>query len=115
MERTKRERADARSSFSYGIGVCMKRKIAVAACLTAASFAWLSSAADHIDSPAAAADPAADLTDLFAWTSEDASKVNLVLNWHHMAPASAEFSNAVAYVIHVNSSAGYGRRRPRRK
>ncbi len=65
-------------------------------------------AADHIDSPAAVADPAADITDLYAWTSSDASKINLVMDVTPFAGDSASFSDAVQYVFHVNSSAGYG-------
>jgi hypothetical protein len=87
----------------------MKRTILVAACaVAAASFAVISQAADHIDSPAAVADPDADLTDLYAWTTPDASKLNLALNWFHMAPEDQAFSDAVAFTFHVNSSATFG-------
>jgi len=65
-------------------------------------------AADHIDAPATVADPAADLTDLYAWTSSDASKVNLVMDVLPFATADSKFSDAVQYVFHVNSSTGYG-------
>lgn len=65
-------------------------------------------AADHIDSPAAMTEPMADITDVYAWMSPDASKVNLILNFHHNAPASAAFSNAVTYAFHVTSAASYG-------
>lgn len=65
-------------------------------------------AADHIDSPAAVAEPAADITDLFAWMSADAAKVNLVLDVTPFAGADSKFSDAVQYVFHVNSSTGYG-------
>lgn len=65
-------------------------------------------AADHIDSPAAVAEPAADITDLFAWMSADAAKVNLVLDVTPFAGADSNFSDAVQYVFHVNSSTGYG-------
>lgn len=65
-------------------------------------------AADHIDAPATSADPTADITDLYAWTTPDATKVNLVLNVHHNAPAAATFSTAVVYVFHVSSMASYG-------
>ncbi len=68
----------------------------------------ISLAADHIDSPSAVADPAADITDLYAWMSSDASKVNLVLNVSPFAGAQSQFSDAVQYVFHVNSSTGYG-------
>lgn len=65
-------------------------------------------AADHIDSPAAVSEPAADITDLFAWMTPDAAKVNLVLDVSPFAGADSKFSDAVQYVFHVNSSTGYG-------
>jgi hypothetical protein len=65
-------------------------------------------AADHIDAPAAVADPSADITDLYAWMSSDASKVNLIMDVTPFAGADSAFSDAVQYVFHVNSSAGYG-------
>lgn len=65
-------------------------------------------AADHLDSPAAVSEPAADITDLYAWTNDNASKVNLVLNVTPFAGTNAAFSDAVQYVIHVNSSGGFG-------
>lgn len=65
-------------------------------------------AADHIDSPATAAEPTADITDVYAWMNDDADKLNLVMNVHHMAGQDATFSEAVAYVLHVNSSSAYG-------
>jgi hypothetical protein len=65
-------------------------------------------AADHIDSPAAVAEPAADITDLFSWMSPDAEKVNLVLDVTPFAGADSKFSDAVQYVFHINSSVGYG-------
>ncbi len=61
-------------------------------------------AADHLDSPGNVADPAADLTDVFAWTTPTAAEVNLIIG----IPA-AQFSNAVQYVINVESSSAYGR------
>ena len=64
-------------------------------------------AADHIDSPAATAEPTADLTDLFAWTTPEADKLNLVLNVHPFAGPDSAFSDAVQYVFHINSSQGY--------
>lgn len=60
-------------------------------------------AADHVDSPAVVADPAADLTDIFAWMSPSATEVNLIL-----PVAAAAFSDAVQYVFHIESSSAYG-------
>lgn len=72
------------------------------------SLPLLASAADHIDAPAATAEPTADITDVYAWMSADASKVNLVVNLHHMAGADSAFSPAVQYAIHINSAAEFG-------
>jgi hypothetical protein len=60
-------------------------------------------AADHVDAPGAVADPAADITDIFAWMSPEATELNLIL-----AVPAAAFSDAVQYVFHVESSASYG-------
>ncbi len=66
------------------------------------------SAADHLDSATVTAEPTADLTDLFAWTNEDADKVNLVLNVSPNAGEDAAFPTSVQYVFHVASRAAYG-------
>jgi hypothetical protein len=60
-------------------------------------------AADHADAPLVRADPSADITDLYAWMSPDATRLNLVMN-----VAAAAFSDAGLYVFHVESSAAYG-------
>jgi len=65
-------------------------------------------AADHVDSPAASSDPAADLTDMFAWMSEDAQHLNLIAAVSPFAGSDAQFSDAVQYAFHINSSEGYG-------
>ena len=65
-------------------------------------------AADHMDGPAATADPAADITDLYAWTSADGTKLNLVLDIFPAATTSARFSNAVQYVFHTSSLSAFG-------
>jgi hypothetical protein len=65
-------------------------------------------AADHIDSPAAVGESSADLTDLYAWMTPDASKVNLIMDVTPFAGAGSAFSDAVQYVFHINSSAAYG-------
>jgi len=63
-------------------------------------------AADHVDSPGAIADPAADITDLFAWTNASATKINLIMG---VAPFGAGgFSDAVTYVFNIESSKAYG-------
>lgn len=79
--------------------------IGIAAALSAGLTAY---AADHIDSPEAVGEPTADVTDLYAWMTSDASKVNLIMNVTPFAGSEAEFSDAVQYVFHVGSGAGYG-------
>jgi hypothetical protein len=64
--------------------------------------------ADHIDSPAAAAEPTADITDVYAWMNADADMLNLVMNVHHMAGEESAFSDAVTYALHVGSAEAYG-------
>ena len=60
-------------------------------------------AAHHVDGPAVQRDPAADIADLFAWTTSDADRINLVLT----IPAAA-FSDAVQYAFRIESSEAYG-------
>jgi hypothetical protein len=82
-----------------------------AAVVTAAVLAMsgpLAWAADHIDGPQASADPAADITDVFAWMTPDASKVILVMDLTRNADVGSRFSDSVQYVFHTTSSASYG-------
>ena len=65
-------------------------------------------AADHVDAPAATAEPNADITDLYAWMSSDASKLNLVLDVHPSATAQSVFSPAVQYAVHIQSAEAFG-------
>ncbi|MFO0758576.1 MAG: DUF4331 family protein [Byssovorax sp.] len=62
--------------------------------------------ADHIDSPAAVADPTADITDLYTWL--DGSNVVFALNVTPLAVAGAKFSDKIAYVVHTESTAKFG-------
>lgn len=71
--------------------------------LSAASWAL---AADHIDAPAAIADPTADITDLYTWM--DQANVVFALNVTPLAAPGAKFSDKVQYVIHTESSAKFG-------
>ena len=64
-------------------------------------------AADHADSPAAAAAPDADITDLFAWMSADGGKVDLIMDWFPNAPATSKLAANVLFVFHVNSKATF--------
>lgn len=65
-------------------------------------------AADHVDGPRASADPAADITDVYAWTSPDASRLNLVMDLVRNASTASRFSDSVEYVFHTSSSASFG-------
>lgn len=62
-------------------------------------------AADHIDGPRATADPAADITDIYAFMSQDpatSGRLVLIMNVVPVAPVTAEFSDAVDYIFRVN-------------
>jgi hypothetical protein len=65
-------------------------------------------AADHGDAPAAANEPTADITDLYAWMSNDTTKLNLVLAVDPNAGPSDTFSPAVAYVFSIASMSAFG-------
>ena len=87
----------------------MKTKHLLAILATAAAAIPLATfAADHTDAPGATAAPEADVLDLHAWMSSDANNVILSMTVQPFAMATTEFSDAVQYVFHVNSSAGYG-------
>jgi hypothetical protein len=78
--------------------------IAVATIAACAALAVLSSvrASDHLDGPRSVADPQADITDVFAFTSPEApGHVVLAMGVTPYAPASAEFSTQVDYVFRV--------------
>ena len=61
-------------------------------------------ASDHLDTPTVTTDPAADIGDLFAWTSTDGRRLNLV-----MTIVGKHFSDRLQYVFHVDSGARFGR------
>ena len=65
-------------------------------------------AADHLDGPAASADPTSDITDVFAWTSPDGKSLNLVMDVFPAATAASKFSNTVQYVFHTSSHPAFG-------
>jgi uncharacterized protein DUF4331 len=67
-------------------------------------------AADHLDSPTAAStrEPTADITDVYAWMTSDATKLNLVAAVNADAGPNATFSDAVVYQFAVSSSPSYG-------
>ena len=67
-----------------------------------------SRSADHVDGPAASADPAVDITDVFAWMSPDAQRVFLVMSLVRNATTASRFSNSVQYVFHTASRPRFG-------
>jgi len=67
-----------------------------------------SRSADHVDGPRASADPAADITDVFAWMSPDAQRVFLGMNLIRNATPASRFSNSVQYVFHTTSRPRFG-------
>jgi hypothetical protein len=80
----------------------------LAAAALAAALPLVPLAFDHLDGPAVVADPASDLTDLYAWMSPDGGTVQLVLAVHPDAgavTAGARFSTTTRYVFHVESAA----------
>lgn len=76
--------------------------------LAAVLIATAALAADHQDGAAVLTDPSTDINDVFAWTSPDGSKLNLVMDVFPAATTAAKFSNVAQYVFHTTSSAGYG-------
>lgn len=77
---------------------------ALALALTAAATTAL--AADHLDGPAATMDPAADITDTYAWL--DSGNVVLVMNVSPLATSTSKFSDKVQYVFHTESRMAFG-------
>jgi hypothetical protein len=65
-------------------------------------------ASDHRDGPAARADPSTDITDLFAWMSQDGKAVELVVNVFPSASGGSSFSTAAQYAFHVASLPAFG-------
>lgn len=63
-------------------------------------------AADHKDGPAVTADPATDITDVYAWMQADTARVYLVMNVFPAATPAARFSNSALYVFRVTSHVG---------
>lgn len=88
----------------------MKKFAWTAIALSVAIGGSVAYAADHRDSEflAMAANSAADINDVYAWTNANASKLNLVMTIQPFAAASAGFSSNVQYVFHVTSQETYG-------
>lgn len=77
-------------------------RAASAALLLAA--AGMASGSDHLDTPSVIADPRADIGDLYAWTSADGARLNLV-----MTIVGRSFSSKIDYVFHVDSGTSFGK------
>jgi hypothetical protein len=65
--------------------------------------AGFAAASDHLDSPNALANPAADIADMYGWTSPDGRRLNLIMTIQGHA-----FSDKLDYVIHVDSGKSFG-------
>jgi hypothetical protein len=63
-----------------------------------------SQASDHLDTPTVEADARADIGDIYAWTSVDGQRLNLV-----MTIVGHTFSDKLAYTFHVGSGKAFGR------
>jgi hypothetical protein len=61
-------------------------------------------ASDHLDTPTVIADPAADIGDLYAWTSSDGRRLSLVMDI-----VAHQFSNRLQYVFHIDSGPSFGK------
>jgi|SRR5688572_20654288 len=88
----------------------MKRPLRTLAAVLALGVPIAALAADHLDSADAVAnnEPSADITDLYAWMTADATKLNLVAAVSANAGPNAVFSDAVIYQFAVSSSASFG-------
>jgi len=71
-------------------------RLALAAALLAAAAA--TPASDHLDSPRVIADPRVDIGDIYAWTSADGHRLNLV-----MTIVGHVFDKDAEYAFHVDS------------
>lgn len=83
------------------------RRLAVTmGCATALAVAGTGAAqaSDHLDTPSVIADPRADIGDIFAWTSPDGRRLNLV-----MAIVGHSFSDDLTYAFHIDSGTAFGR------
>ena len=80
--------------------------IATALALSAALVAGTPAAraSDHLDGPAVIADPRADIGDLYAWTSSDGRRLNLV-----MTIVGHSFSDKLRYAFHIDSGNTFGK------
>lgn len=77
------------------------------ACLGAAvASPKLARSADHLDSPAAKAESAADINDLYTFV--DGDRAVFAMTVFPAAPAGAKFSDAIVYAFHTASAGAFG-------
>jgi hypothetical protein len=62
--------------------------------------------ADHLDSPAATMDPAADINDVYSWM--DGNNMILAMTVFPNAKTVSKFSDKIQYVFHTTSAATFG-------
>jgi hypothetical protein len=79
--------------------------IAILAMLLLSQPSW---SADHVDSPIARSDPAADVTDQYLWMSPDAKTIFIVMGFFRNASVDSRFSDSVQYVVHTTSRQKFG-------
>lgn len=66
-----------------------------------------SHAADHLDSPAVATNPMADVADLYTWMTTDAKTINLALTMSPADDGTRSFGPSVLYAFHLTSRPGF--------
>src|SRR5438045_2937895 len=75
---------------------------AVAATFAGSTVTTSSEASDHVDGVKTGLDLAADITDVYTFTSpQNANKLVLVMNVHGLAFSQSRFSNAVDYKFRI--------------
>jgi hypothetical protein len=77
---------------------CTKPSLPLAALVLCTVLAVMAHASDHLDSPATIMNPQADIADIYAWTSPDGRRLNLI-----MTIQGHTFSDKVQYTLHVDS------------
>ena len=65
--------------------------------------ATISKASDHLDSPTAVANPAADIADIYAWMAPNGLQLNLIMTIQGHA-----LSDKFDYIFHIDSGKAFG-------
>ena len=84
---------------------CVKCRIltALLTAIISAAAADHARASDHLDSPAAIANPQADIGDVYAWMSPSGRQLNLIMDI-----VGKSFSDKITYVFHIDSGKRFG-------